>query len=66
MYRNALWSLTVVVAACGVTACYESPEVTMYEPGVYKGSADPLLEDLRSRDAQQTLRERFDLVQRDR
>ncbi|MXZ81328.1 MAG: hypothetical protein F4Z15_08230 [Gammaproteobacteria bacterium] len=26
-----------------LTGCLESPEVTVFEPGVYKGADDPLL-----------------------
>jgi hypothetical protein len=33
-------------------------DVTVYEPGVYKGASDPLVEDLRSEELQQQLRER--------
>ena len=40
-------------------------DVTVYEPGVYKGSSDPLVEDLRSEELQTALAERAER-QRDR
>ncbi|MFQ5938230.1 MAG: hypothetical protein ACE5LB_17650 [Acidiferrobacterales bacterium] len=49
-----------------LSACYESPDVTVYKPGVYKGTRDPLLEKLQSPEMKQQLRERFAQVQPDR
>lgn len=46
-----LAALTVGLAGCS--------DVTVYEPGVYKGKSDPLVEDLRSEELQQTLEERL-------
>ena len=40
-------------------------DVTVYEPGVYKGASDPLVQDLRSEELQATLEERAER-QRDR
>lgn len=48
-----------------LAGCYESADVTVYEPGVYKGAQDPLLQskaDARS----ETLQKRFTMVQTDR
>lgn len=53
-------SLTFVLAGC-----YESPTVTSYEPGVYKGPKDPLLQASADQRAE-TMRKRFELVQMDR
>jgi uncharacterized lipoprotein YajG len=58
-----------VLVALGLTAllagCYRSSDVTIHEPGKYKGSTDPLLKsDVKARDA--TLADRFSLVQVDR
>lgn len=50
----------------GLAACYETPDVTVYKPGVYKGKKDPLVAMQRSPEQQQRLRERFDKVQMDR
>lgn len=48
-----------------VSGCYESTEVVEFEPGVYKGSADPLLSgDAGSR--AEALSDRFNMVQTDR
>jgi hypothetical protein len=60
--------LAAAGTACllAVSGCYQSPEVTIFEPGVYKGAHDPLLEKERSPQQQQRLRQRFDLVQTDR
>lgn len=47
-------------------ACYESAEVTRYEPGVYKGQQDPLVSKLESdSELRDKLDSRFD-GQRDR
>ncbi|HUG97594.1 MAG TPA: hypothetical protein VMQ83_00280 [Gammaproteobacteria bacterium] len=40
-------------------------DVTFYEPGVYKGSSDPLVDDLRSEELRTSLEERVE-TQRDR
>lgn len=59
----------VLVAAAmftGLSGCYESPDVTVHKPGVYKGAKDPLVALQRSPEQQQKLRERFDKVQMDR
>lgn len=45
-----LAAATLVIAGCG--------DVTFYEPGVYKGSSDPLVEDLRSDELRSALEER--------
>lgn len=59
------------IAALGLlvftlTGCYESAsDVTLYEPGVYKGSDDPLLNQAGSAEREDALRDRFG-GQRDR
>ena len=53
----------VFIVLVGLAGCsYESREVTLHEPGVYKGAKDPLL----ARQEQQELIDRFKLVQTDR
>ncbi|MEJ2641603.1 MAG: hypothetical protein P8010_18705 [Desulfosarcinaceae bacterium] len=47
-------------------ACYESPGVTIHEPGVYKGAQDPLLAKQHSDRQLQQLRDRLALIQMDR
>ena len=49
-----------------VVACYESPEVGLHKPGVYKGARDPLLAKQRSAKQQEVLRERVMLIQAER
>ncbi|MDT8437409.1 MAG: hypothetical protein RQ729_00195 [Wenzhouxiangellaceae bacterium] len=55
----------LVVAALLLAGCYESPDVTRFEPGVYKGESDPLLAKSGNTAHQENLAERFD-GQRDR
>lgn len=59
-------ALMTVVWVTGLSACYESADVTIYSPGEYKGASDPLLKSQRSAEQQQLLRERFNMVQTDR
>ena len=66
MHTKAIFWLLTAFVVTGLAGCYESPSVTMHKPGVYKGDKDPLQEKQRSPAQQATLRERFDLVQRDR
>ena len=55
--------LASLLFCIGLTACSdESREYTKYEPGVYKGTQDPLL----AKKQQQELNDRFMQVQTDR
>ena len=47
-------------------ACYESPEVALHQPGIYKGATDPLLAKQRTDNQKQILRKRFKQIQVDR
>lgn len=58
--------LATLCAALTLTGCYESPDVTLHEPGVYKGAEDPLLAKAQDRGHADTLRERMLAVQTDR
>ena len=59
--KTILIGITIV----GLAGCYEPADVTVHEPGVYKGSKDPLLNtDAKERD--EKLMARFNQVQRDR
>lgn len=49
-----------------LTGCYESTDVTWYEPGRYKGPKDPLLAKQKKQAQQEELRRRFRRVQTDR
>ena len=60
--------LIALIASSGLmlSACYESQDVTRYEPGVYKGKEDPLVSKLESdAELREQLDQRFD-GQRDR
>ena len=55
--------LTVLIVLAGIAGCsFESREVTMHKPGVYKGDKDQML----ARQGRQELINRFKLVQTDR
>ncbi len=58
--------LGIVAAALVLVGCYESTEVTVYDPGVYKGEEDPLMAKQRKEAQQERLRQRFRQVQTDR
>ena len=58
---------TIVIGTfvLGLAGCYEPADVTVHQPGVYKGTEDPLM----STDAAKRKEElivRFNQVQRDR
>jgi hypothetical protein len=57
-----------LVLALGSTAgCYRSPtDVTVYDPGVYKGAPDPLVAASKNPEHEQALRERFTMAATDR
>ncbi len=46
--------------------CYESPDVTLHEPGEYKGEADPFLEKAADPEHQEQLQQRLARGQTDR
>ncbi len=63
---NRTLAVAVALAATVVlSGCWEDPEVTLHEPGEYKGSRDPLLNQQASARVEQ-LQKRFQLVQMDR
>ena len=60
-YKRQVWPAIIILV--GLLGCSSEPrDVTMHEPGVYKGAKDPLLGQQR----QQELIDRFKLVQTDR
>jgi hypothetical protein len=59
-------TILALAAALTLSACYEDPDVTVYEPGVYKGDRDPLLAKHATPEAKETLANRFNEVQTDR
>lgn len=66
MHAKPFLLIVTAVVLAGLAGCYQSPEIKIYKPGVYKGGKDPLLEKERSPEQQAALQKRFDLVQRDR
>ncbi len=63
--KTAMIMLAVLGGTALLAGCYDSAEVTVHEPGEYKGTPDPLLEDDAESRAS-TLEERFNTVQTDR
>jgi hypothetical protein len=59
-------ALALAVMSMSLTACAERAEVTLHEPGVYKGGVDPLLAQQRDPQQIETLQGRFAKGQSDR
>jgi len=59
------WQIVMVcIVLAGITGCSTEPRsVTLHEPGIYKGTKDPLLA---RQEQQQVLIDRCKLVQTDR
>lgn len=64
--RNLLGVAAVLSAAFVLVGCYEDVTPTSYEPGVYKGSDDPLRAKLRDGDLHEQLAGRVDRAFTDR
>jgi hypothetical protein len=64
--KKTLRMLAFAATIFVVAGCYESPDITIKKPGVYKGSPDPLRTLERSPRQQEKLLARFKLVQVDR
>lgn len=63
--KPIIYLFSIVGVTLLLSACYESSDVTVHEPGEYKGEADSLMQtDAESR--AETLEERFNMVQTDR
>ena len=58
--------LALALLPMSLTACAERANVTLHEPGVYKGGVDPLLAQQQNPQQIQTLQERFAKGQSDR
>lgn len=63
--RRAMLGLVGALALL-VSGCYESTSKPTYEPGVYKGTYDPLNAKLERGDLHEELSERFETAARDR
>ena len=64
--RRLALAAVLAILSTGMTACAERAEVTLHEPGVYKGGADPLLAKQRDPQQVEALQERFAKGQSDR
>jgi hypothetical protein len=58
--------LALAFLPMSLTACAERADVTLHEPGVYKGGEDPLLAKQEEPQYAETLQERFARGQSDR
>jgi hypothetical protein len=47
------------LAAFMLSGCYEDTSVIIHEPGVYKGSTDPIVDRPRTAEEQEALRKRL-------
>ena len=64
--RPLAMALALAVMSMSLTACAERADVTLHEPGVYKGGADPLLAKQADPQHVGTLQDRFAKGQSDR
>ena len=60
MVRRVVTAASALALAAFLTGCYEDPDVTVYDPGVYKGKEDPLLAKLEDPEFRAELDQRFD------
>jgi len=66
MYKGAAFAIVLALVLPGLGGCYQSADVSLHTPGVYKGAKDPLLAVEGTATQQNRLAERFNAVQRDR
>ena len=64
-FKNATRIAAAVVLAAGLAGCWDTTDVTVHNPGEYKGPPDPLLAQSASARSE-TLSKRFQSVQIDR
>jgi len=64
-FKLKLFAASSLLVA-GLIGCYESTDATLYEPGIYKGKSDPLLQKLHDEKFQAQLEQRFKTSQTDR
>jgi len=65
MQKKRNFLIIGAAALFALSACYEPADVTMHQPGVYKGPTDPLLSE-NAEQRRETLMARFNQGQRDR
>jgi len=66
MHNRRVVALVGVVISMGLVSCYQSPNATLHDPGVYKGKTDPLLAKERTPNQQEALRDRLRMAAKDR
>lgn len=66
MKRTAFLLAGAALMAMTLGGCYETNTPKQYEPGVYKGSKDPLLKKLEQGELRSRLDERFQTAAQDR
>ena len=64
--RPLAMALALAILPFSLTACAERSDVTLHEPGVYKGGADPLLAKQADPQHVEALQDRFAKGQTDR
>ncbi len=64
--RPLAMALALAILPLSLTACAERADVTLHEPGVYKGGADPLLAKQADPQHVEALQDRFAKGQSDR
>ncbi len=64
--RPLAMALALAILPMSLTACAERADVTLHEPGVYKGGADPLLAKQEDPQHVEALQDRFAKGQADR
>lgn len=65
MQNKAVLYVAALFVVMGLGGCWESTDVTVHEPGQYKGPSDPLLQQSAASRAD-ILQKRFEMVQVDR
>ena len=66
MKRRGALTIAALAGAVIVSGCYESADVTVHNPGQFKGMNDPLLDAKSTAEREEVLQKRFQLVQVDR
>lgn len=56
----------LIMASFAIGGCYEDTDITLHDPGVYRGTTDPLLAKQANPEQQARLAERFRMGQSDR
>jgi len=64
--KRKLLATGLALAVFALAACHEPVSVTVYEPGEYKGAADPLLKQHATAEQKAALQKRFEMGQSDR